>query len=272
MADTEGGPAEVLPALSSVHSERAQANSQMAAMVQPDRAAYHEKDSAASPSQPRRSGGAAQQQQQQRQSAEFTTTPSNRHDGAAAADGDAATPFDNVLSVLERIKRCQSTPLSVAPGRQPYSSPAPFGGGEAAPQRSRLAPSSLTPHAGVGQRPGHQWPAPYTAQRPAARQQFHTPVHFGTTGSDGGLFGEARPGTPHPGAAVQDPQGRPQRGGLFAQTASTPASTPRFGRQAACLRSGQLLCLTSCQGLLWLACTRLTCGHLMWLTGALVAV
>jgi hypothetical protein len=243
MADTGEGPAEVLPALSSVHSERAQANSQMAALEQPDRAAYHEKDSAASPSQPRRSGGAAQQQ---RQSVELATTPSNQGGGAAAADGDAATPFDNVLSVLERIKRRQSTPFSLAPGRQPYSSPVPFGSGEAALQRSRLGTSSLTPRAGVGQRPGHHWPAPYSAQRPAARQQYLTPAQLGDAGGNGGLFGEARPGTPHPGAASHDPQGRPQRGGLFTHVAGTPASTPRFGRQAACSRSAQLLVPRCC--------------------------
>jgi hypothetical protein len=50
-------------------------------------------------------------------------------------------------------------------------------------------------------------------------------------------------GTPQTGAAAQEPLGRPQLGGLFAQTASTPAGTPRFGRQATCLQTMQDLLL-----------------------------
>lgn len=237
-ANTGEGSAEVLPALSSVHSERAAADSQMAAVVQPDRAAYNERDSAASPSQPRRSN--AQQEQQRQQSPadqEIATTPGRSDGGAAAADGDAATPFDDVLSVLERIKWRQSTPFALAPGRQLYTSPVPFGGSEAPLQRSRLGSGSLTPHAGVGQRPGHQRLAPYSAQRPAAARQPHTPVPNGSFGGGAGPVQGVRFGTPQTGATAQEPLGRPQLGGLFAQTASTPAGTPRFGRQATCLQA-----------------------------------
>lgn len=230
-ANTGEGSAEVLPALSSVHSERAAADSQMAAMVQPDRAAYNEKDSAASPSQPRRSGGRQEQQRQQSPAdQEIATTPGGSDGGAAAADGDVATPFDDVLSVLERIKRRQSTPFSLAPGRQLYTSPVPFAASEAPLQRSRLGSGSLTPHAGAGQRPGHQRLAPYTAQRPAAARQQHTPLPNGSSGGGDGLFQGPRLSTPHPGAAAQESRGRPQLGGLFAQTAGTPVGTPRFGR------------------------------------------
>ncbi len=247
--EVEDGPAagngertaQPLPALSSVHSDRQQTGSQMAVLEQPGRAAL-EFDSAASPSQPRRNGDQRQHHQQQdggMPGAVATPPGLTGEGGGSPGDAGAATPFDNVLSVLDRIKRRQSTPFTLQPGRQPAAySPVPFGSGigEGAQRGgSRLGGRALTPYAGGGggpQRFGHSRLAPYSAPRPAARQQQPQPVlQFGVGGGGAGLFGdEQQAGTPGAGGDAIEAQGRPQPGGLFAQTAGTPTSSTRFAR------------------------------------------
>ena len=155
--------------------------------------------------------------------------PVDRADGSPA---DApATPFDNVLSVLDRIRQRPHTPWTAAAGgaaaRQPYS-PA---------QYPPAGHASTGPH-GSG-RCVHE--SPYTApqrRQPSRLAPYSTtralpPPDLGRNGPSGPMF----LGQPtEPPAQPQPPQQPP--GSVFAQTAGTPLGTSRFARCGLCSPPG----------------------------------
>lgn len=234
------------PALSSAGAD-IQARSQMAVIATPG---VHDLDSAVSPERPLRSrlahashsqyNGVPPSQlavpQPQGSSAEPApphalplTPPAVGTPAAQVADGSpgdaTATPFDNVLSVLDRIRQRPHTPWTAgSPGgavRQSYSpvqylatsqaSAGPRGGGRAVRASPYAAP----------QRPQPSRLAPYSATRALPLQ----PPSLGRVGDSGPLF----LGQPTE-APAQQPPPQQQGGSLFAQTANTPLGSPRFAR------------------------------------------
>lgn len=150
------------------------------------------------------------------------TPPVDLADGSPA---DAiATPFDNVLSVLDRIRQRPHTPWTAAAGgaaaRQPYS---PV-------QYPTASHASTGPH-GSG-RPVHESPYAAPQRRQPSRLAPYSTTRalplpdLGRNGPSGSMF-LGQP-TEQPPAQSQPPQQPP--GSVFAQTAGTPLGTSRFAR------------------------------------------
>lgn len=157
--------------------------------------------------------------------------------GAITTSPAAATPFDNVLSVLDRIKQRPHTPWVPSSGgtdrgsdagsmRKPYS-PVHFQGNGLAhgPRSSSRAPR----------------PSPYGAPArgyPRPSRLAQASAHPGLTGSLLGRQDSSNSGEQlflgQPVEAPQPPQLPPQGSSIFAHASGTPMASSRFARCIHC--------------------------------------